>query len=218
MVYTIFERKFASFQDILCYVTEEDRTRRNAETPEHAVFIDIVAQNLCVPDAFVLPTGHPAKQDFIAYNSVNDDPVEIVDITHNYLTRSLYENTRPGFSSRQVFNMLKLAGVPLPDQVIVTAATLPNVVSDVSPGMKFSSFQFLLSIGFSVLRDNKVISDDFGNSIFSVVSQDNAKRLLRSLALSGVKTLQLSLAEYLHLRDSSAKAQKALNEFHITII
>jgi len=108
------------------------------------------------------------------------------DITTNILTRSLFTDTCSKVEPYVIFRLVILAGIRIPDETVCCAAAIRKATD----GTCWLRTIFKIDPNVRVTRDGKLITDAYGDSILSIVSCDNLRRLLKKIHAEGVTELQ----------------------------
>lgn len=192
---------------------------------EEQHFFDQIVSYLHVPLVFDLGRVVELHHDIYI---TNRRKVLLRDVSHNFLSRCLFDLTRPPVVMVALFSTLRLTVGDLPNQVLCCAAGVKECVSDPAGYTnvsrdRFSWFKLLLGMGFSVVdpATKTPIRDDYNSSILELVSDWNLKYLLKKLVLEKVTRIYVfkdTLYRYSRLSHDSASIRKSLSAIQIKVI
>jgi len=153
----------------------------------------------------------PFKVDGLLRNAVRNRPTynehALQDVTTSFLSRILYIESCVKMNPRSIYLHTVLAGIRIPDETLCCAAALNGT----SAGFNWLKTIFKIDRRVRVTRDGKLITDAYGDSILSIVSCDNVRRLLKKIHAEGVTELQVPSSRVID-------AVKSLPHLKFTII
>lgn len=153
------------------------------DSPESREYYDMILTHIHDPTIFEgLPfITNSNRLAYILYDEPLSKPVYVCkeDITDNYFVRCLFAFTQPRFRQTKLLALLALSGGYVSSQVLCLASSFPSFVSD--DGHWSNWFKLILQRGYPVVKNGALITDNFGNSIFSIIHRDSLKYLLRVL-------------------------------------
>lgn len=148
-----------------------------------------------------------------AYILPDGSKVMLRSIHNNFLVRVLYGVTQAPLLPFALFVHLKLSDIPIPDQVLCSAAAIKST-NDWGVEVGFSWFKILVDIGFPIVKNGQLIQDFQGNSIIDIVSDGHVRILLREIVRAKIPQVKVHAKTFTRistLATSDKSIQKSLS-------